>query len=1023
MTAPREHRLRLARTALIACAVAAALFHCWWFSDFTVDDGAISFCYARSLAHGHGLVLVPGGERVEGYTNFLWVILLATGIRVGLEVVLWSHLLGAAAAVATVIGTAELVAELRGRRSLLDAIPALVCATLLPVAYWAMSGLEGGLYCALVTWCAVRLLAEQRDPSARRPLSALLAAGAALTRPEAVAILGLACAIRLSFDRDPRRLARWYALALLPVLLHFVWRCLYYAYPVPNTFYAKIDKPMTLQELADWKSGGWWYVRAFALRYQLTHIVYLVVLTLIPTGPKLWTRIGLFGMLLALTLFPVYSRGDWMSEGRFLVATLPLFVALLCDGIGRLVRLLPWPKLAIALSTAAFVLLAALVIPNSLALSRARRHVYPVPMAAVGTRGSWYRATADRFAIEAPSALDGDLGGSTYLANMQMVDLGSLADVTLSHGKVDSTTFREYIYNERRPTFMHIVGFWVDDGLKWVPEFGDDYVPGKSDGMFIDRSVFLEADMDTRAPLGTLPHAAIDLLRAEVGVNDVALWLLVRGNRGIPYLASRQGRVPVIHPILDRYQWRPGDIVRVKLARPAGRLQLCETEGACVSLAEGQSGAAPLQWPKPSAALLARVEQRGELEIALQLRRRLGMPLSGLAERFYTRALAERSAGDTAGAFRDFSAALAADPSRSWARRHIEELRQSARRPYRYIYSQRLDMALRDMRLNPNPANMSVVAQLAQAADEPLRAAAAYLAFGVAPDAVGARIVLAECLARAGAVDESLTLLSDTPTTPSERASVDWIRSLAGQSSAAAPAGKQVAPGLILVSSWARLADSGRVRLSLALRKSGAAPNTLVVGGRALPFDRAPATWGDGEVFVHSVALDLPAGRRAVEVGTASVTVDVAPFTHDFENGRSDGWVASGDGFAATRWSRGLPMRASEGAWSVTSGASGAATGELRSPPLADNVDELCFVLAGGFDVGVELDSAPAATITGHNDAVARPGCLAVAAGKRARVVLYDRGKSKTSWLQADDFACFAQRAPVPCAGSATIVE
>ncbi|HWE30960.1 MAG TPA: hypothetical protein VHB97_23295, partial [Polyangia bacterium] len=126
MTASREQRSRFARHALIACAVAVALFHCWWFRDFTVDDGGISFCYARSFAHGAGLVLVPGGERVEGYTNFLWVILLAAGILVGLEVVLWSHLLGALAVVATVIGTAELVAELRGRRSLLDAIPALV---------------------------------------------------------------------------------------------------------------------------------------------------------------------------------------------------------------------------------------------------------------------------------------------------------------------------------------------------------------------------------------------------------------------------------------------------------------------------------------------------------------------------------------------------------------------------------------------------------------------------------------------------------------------------------------------------------------------------------------------------------------------------------------------------------------------------------------------------------------------------------------------------------------------------------
>ncbi|HWE27135.1 MAG TPA: hypothetical protein VHB97_03990, partial [Polyangia bacterium] len=810
-----------------------------------------------------------------------------------------------------------------------------------------MSGLEGGLYCALVTWCATRLLAEQRDSSARLPLSALFAAGAALTRPEAIGILGLACAIRPLFDRNPKRLARWYALALSPVLLHLMWRYAYYAYPVPNTFYAKVEKQITFKELTDSTFSGWQYVHAFVLRYRLSNVIYLAALTLIPTGSKLFTRVGLVGMLLVLTLFPVYARGDWMSEGRFLVATLPLLVALGFDGVHRLIRLIPLPAVNIGLSAAIFLLLAARIIPNSAKLSRERRHVYPVPMADVGTRGAWYRETAERFAVADPSAMDGDLGGSTYFAHMRMIDEGSLGDATLSHGKLESTIFREYIYNERRPTFLHIVGFWVQDGLQTVPEFNDYYVYTKRFNVYIDRAVFLEADMDTRAPLGTLPHAGVDLLRAEVGPDEATLWLLVRSKGGVPYLAGPQSRVAVEHPILDRHQWRPGEILRVTVKRPAGALQLCEAEGACVSVAEGQSGAAPLQWPTPSPALLARTERRGEWEIALQLRRRLGLPLRDLADRFYARASAAWQAGDTARAFRDFSAALAADPSRAWARRHIEELRQSPRRPYRYIYHQRLDAALRQLRLHPDSANMAVVTQLAQAAGEPQRAAAAYLAFHIVPEVISVRFALAECLARAGAIDESAALLSVTPTTPSERATASWIQSLAGHAQTFAAAGKEVAHGLTLVLAWAQLADSGRVRLSLALRKTGDAPNALDVGERAVPFDRAPATWDANEVYVHTVDLDVPAGRSVVAVGTASVTIAVEPFTHDFEDGRSDGWTATGEAFAARRWPRGLPMRGSEGAWTMASGdkGAGAATGELHSPPLANGVDEVCFVL------------------------------------------------------------------------------
>ena len=48
------------------------------------DDAFISFRYARNLAEGNGLVFNVG-ERVEGYTNFLWTLLMAAAIRLGLD--------------------------------------------------------------------------------------------------------------------------------------------------------------------------------------------------------------------------------------------------------------------------------------------------------------------------------------------------------------------------------------------------------------------------------------------------------------------------------------------------------------------------------------------------------------------------------------------------------------------------------------------------------------------------------------------------------------------------------------------------------------------------------------------------------------------------------------------------------------------------------------------------------------------------------------------------------------------------
>ena len=46
-----------------------------YFSLF--DDAMVSMRYARNFAHGYGLVWNPGGARVEGYTNPLWVLYMS----------------------------------------------------------------------------------------------------------------------------------------------------------------------------------------------------------------------------------------------------------------------------------------------------------------------------------------------------------------------------------------------------------------------------------------------------------------------------------------------------------------------------------------------------------------------------------------------------------------------------------------------------------------------------------------------------------------------------------------------------------------------------------------------------------------------------------------------------------------------------------------------------------------------------------------------------------------------------------
>jgi hypothetical protein len=60
-----------------------------WLNRFVLDDAFISFVYAKNLVAGHGVTWL--GTRVEGYTNFLWVLCIALGLRLSSNPILWSQ--------------------------------------------------------------------------------------------------------------------------------------------------------------------------------------------------------------------------------------------------------------------------------------------------------------------------------------------------------------------------------------------------------------------------------------------------------------------------------------------------------------------------------------------------------------------------------------------------------------------------------------------------------------------------------------------------------------------------------------------------------------------------------------------------------------------------------------------------------------------------------------------------------------------------------------------------------------------
>jgi hypothetical protein len=258
--------LRLGFAATLALLLGHALFY-----RFLCDDAFISFRYAHNLATGQGLVFNPGFERVEGYSNFLWVVALAAfdalGVRpehvapvlsILLTIVLWG-----------LVARASLRWLPSGTPRFVVLLPTAWLALTRSIAVWSTSGLETRLFEVLVVAGVFRLLddlaAVSERQAKRAPWGAVLLALASLTRPDGVLIAGGAMAAAAGVLAARRRL-RFGDVAAHALIFggivgaHLLFRHAYYGDWVPNTYYAKVGG-------RTWWDMGTAYLACFALEY------------------------------------------------------------------------------------------------------------------------------------------------------------------------------------------------------------------------------------------------------------------------------------------------------------------------------------------------------------------------------------------------------------------------------------------------------------------------------------------------------------------------------------------------------------------------------------------------------------------------------------------------------------------------------------------------------------------------------------------------------------------------------------
>jgi hypothetical protein len=318
------------RWLLLAIAAIALVLHSLAY-NFVTDDAYISFVYSRNLAH-HGELTFNLGQPVEGYTNFLWTVLLGLLMLVGAPPEITSRVLGTACGVVTLYFVFRATERGLGRKTPWAVVPSLLLACSSGFACWSSGGLETQLF---TLSCAIALDAivhAETEPRALRRAGIALAA-AAMTRPEGILVAGMLLLARLACNVISRhRFAGWAELRGAAWFLGlwapwFAWRWLYYGFPVPNTYYVKAHGPWAQPQLAHemWQNGLY-YVWTWLEQTKLVFVspIALVGLAAVRARTPRFA-LGLSCSLLAAAYIPyaISVGGDFMGLHRFIM---PMFV-------------------------------------------------------------------------------------------------------------------------------------------------------------------------------------------------------------------------------------------------------------------------------------------------------------------------------------------------------------------------------------------------------------------------------------------------------------------------------------------------------------------------------------------------------------------------------------------------------------------------------------------------------------------------------------------------------------------------
>jgi hypothetical protein len=364
-------RSRIAEFAFALLVVAYCLYAGWFIyrTSFIVDgerffslfdDAMISMRYAENLTEGRGLVWNVG-ERVEGFTNLLWVLWMALVHLLPLGKAKMSLAVQATSAVLLLVNLfyiRRIAEEVSGGSRFAGICAASLTAFHVGVNNWALQGMEVGLLVLLVSIAVWHALWSQRVGRVSPLVYLALGTGLLVRLDMAVAFL-VVWGCLLITDTPRRRTHFVYGFSSFVVFLgaETLFRWLYFGDLLPNTYYLKM-------------TGYPAFLRMSHGLYEYLHLLRRTnwVLYAAPLAFAFLRRetLLLAAIFVAQSGYSVYVGGDawewWTGPNRYLSVGMPMLLVLLACMLERMrsgaiaawTNATPGRQVAINLAAAAF---------------------------------------------------------------------------------------------------------------------------------------------------------------------------------------------------------------------------------------------------------------------------------------------------------------------------------------------------------------------------------------------------------------------------------------------------------------------------------------------------------------------------------------------------------------------------------------------------------------------------------------------------------------------------------------------